>query len=112
MSYGPFRYAHALIIGFILGSILFLIGDATLPQHDVVQELPYLLLLAGSGAAAVLLLAMAANYVIGRRFLELRDRIAAENGLPNGMRREDTSGFDLSPANARHTAEFEADRAA
>ena len=89
MSLGPFGYMQAAVIGFVGASILFVVGDAIVPeQHNVVAELPMLLVLAGVGALIALLLAMAANYVIGRRIrdaLVVRDSYFGGGELPPPM---------------------------
>lgn len=86
MSLGPFGYIQAAVIGFVSAGILFVLGDAIVPeQHNVMEELPLLLILAGAGALVALLLAMAANYVIGRRIrdaMEVRDTYFGEGELP------------------------------
>ena len=102
ISYGPFGYVQAAATGFVAASILFVIGDAILPQqHDVLQELPLLLMLAALGAAALVLIAAFANVLIGRRVrdeLQLRNEIFGGGDLPPPRPRPDVPGIDLISA--------------
>jgi hypothetical protein len=111
ISYGPFGYAQAATVGFVGASILFVIGDAILPQqHDVLQELPLFLILAAIGAAALVLTAIVANFVIGRRIrdeLELRNAIFAGGELPPPWPRPNVPGINLISARRDDSSPFE-----
>jgi hypothetical protein len=113
ISYGPVGFIQSAVIGFIVASLLFLIGDASVNQHNVVQELPLFLLIVAAGALAGLLVAVVLNYQIGRQIRderELEKRVSA--GSPNPVAKPKPRALDISPANGRPGADFRADRAA
>jgi hypothetical protein len=67
ISYGPFGVLQSLLVGFLLGCLVFVIGDALVsPDPGHVGDLPALLLCVGGGTALVLAVAMAENYRIGK----------------------------------------------
>ena len=42
-SYGPFRYVHSIIVGFVAGNIAFLVGVALNDGKAGIDQLPILL---------------------------------------------------------------------
>ena len=111
MSYGPVGYVQAAIAGFIVACLLFLVFDAAVTQHNVIQELRLLLVISGTTAGAVLLSAIIANYIIGRRVLtesELHRKIFADGKLPPPTPCPDVPRIDLRPANDAAVARFRA----
>jgi hypothetical protein len=100
-SYGPFGYLQAIVIGFISGSIAFLIGDAAFNSAPGQKsELPILLAFAGGGALLLMGLAIFGNYLIGRRVrdeVELEREIFGGGTLPPACPRPDVPGIDLRP---------------
>lgn len=73
ISYGPFSYLHAVIVGFIAGTAVFLIGAAMNGADPEVNsgsaELPILLICSLGGALVLTAMAFIANYTIGSRIL-------------------------------------------
>ena len=80
ISSGPFSYGGAAAIGFVVGSISFLIGDAILSPHPgALQELPVFLFCSGGGAIFLAAAAIAANYIIGRKIRAQRELARTSN---------------------------------
>jgi hypothetical protein len=100
-SYGPFGHLQALLVGFIVGSIAFLIGDAALnPTPGQRTELPIFLAFAGGASVLLLCLAIVGNYLIGRRIreeVELERTMFAAGTLPPPLPVPDEPGIDLRP---------------
>ena len=102
VSYGPFGSIQSAVVGFILGTVAFRVRDAFVAEHNVVVELPLLLMLSLGGALALLTVAMAANYMIGRRVrdeVELQARILAGEAFMIPTPRADLPGIDLLVSN-------------
>jgi hypothetical protein len=101
VCYGPLSYLQPIIVGFIAGSVIFLIGDLARTEANVVEELPLVLISAGAGAAGLLLFALAANFVIGKRVLdelELQEAVFGGGVLPPPRPRPDVPGIDIMKA--------------
>src|SRR5206468_2040733 len=86
MSYGPFGHVRSVALGFVLGSLAFIIGDAALSPHPGLNELPFYIACAVGGAALTLCFAMLGNCLIGSRVrdeVELQRVIIAGGKLPS-----------------------------
>ena len=115
MSYGPFSYGQTAAAGLTVATAVFLVCDAFVRHHDVTQELPLFLALAGAAVVVVLLVATIANYVLGRQVLdevEYRRHFFAQGTLPPPMPRPEFPQIDLLPANGQSSGRFPRDRAA
>lgn len=97
MSYGPLQYLRSATVGFIMATVLFLIGDASVKQHDLQQELRFFLAIAAAGAVAGWLVAIAANYLVGREIRDERER--QSNSLPASPSRLQLPRVESRPAN-------------
>lgn len=82
ISYGPFSYAHALIAGFLLGSLGFLAGAALNGPNSGIDDLPVMLLCSAGGTLFMMFAAVSANYLIGSRILSDMQSRAAEAANP------------------------------
>ena len=104
VSCGPFGLIQSAIVGFIAGTIAFVIGYAIVAEQNPVEALPLLVTLAFGAAAGAIVVATAANYVIGRRIrdeTELRAKILAGEVLVPPIRRADLPGIDLLARSGR-----------
>lgn len=98
VSCGPFGLIQSAIVGFIAGTVAFLIRYAIVAEHNPLEGLPLLITLALGTTAAAVAVATAANYVIGRRIrddTELQAKILAGEVLVPPIRRADLPGIDL-----------------
>lgn len=73
ISYGPFGYLQSAVVGFILGTVLFLLLFKSDSGDGGTAMLPVLLMCAGGLSMLLLLGAVGGNYVIGRRIREARE---------------------------------------
>ena len=73
MSAGPFNYVHAVVTGFLLGSLAFFIMAAPSTDGASPAKLPLLLTCIAAGVLLLPSAAAAANYVLGRRRLIARN---------------------------------------
>ena len=104
VSSGPFGLIQSAIVGFIAGTIAFVIGYAIVAEQNPVEGLPLLVTLAFGAAAGAIVVATAANYVIGRRIrdeTELRAKILSGEVLVPPIRRADLPGIDLLARSGR-----------
>jgi hypothetical protein len=98
MSYGPFDYPRSLVIGFIAGTMGFILAGTLGDGYKDVDQLP---IFAGWTAAGTLLAAAAtaiANYVVGKRIKAEKDfqrEIFSGSDLPPPMPRPDVPGIML-----------------
>ena len=115
MSYGPVGYLQAAIVGFILATAVFVAVDASLKEHNVVLELPILLVAASTGAGAGVAVGAVANFLIGRRIRderELQKKIFGGRELPPPVPRPDVPGIELAPSKRNPSPQVRTDRAA
>jgi len=69
MSYGPCSYVWSIVIGFVIGSLGWLVQEATSyhVDHSYFDELRMLALYAGGAMVLSLAAAIVLNFFIGRR---------------------------------------------
>lgn len=117
IAYGPFGYLHSLIAGFLVGNVAFLIIVAPGSDGSGLDKLPTLLTFTAGGVILLLLLTLAANFMIGRRIrdeLELHRAIAARQAasplaLPiDHSTWQDTGPGQSAPAKAKRKRRIQA----
>lgn len=89
IQYGPFSYVLSIAIGFVIGTMAFLIGDATVDSAvaaNASAQMPILLACAGGGTLVSVCVTTIANLVVGA---------AIRNGLE--MQRQAFSGAAMPP---------------
>jgi hypothetical protein len=100
-SFGPFGYFQAALVGFVLGTVVFLAVDAAVnPAPGQLNELPIFFTCACGSSVLLVCLAFAGNYLIGRRIrdeVELERAIFGAGTLPPPQPRPDVPGLDLRP---------------
>jgi hypothetical protein len=90
IAYGPFHYPRSAVLGFVLGSIVYLLlappGGFTAGRTSDVGANVELLLACTSGAVTLLLLlSVGANYIIGKQVRlarALQDSLLGERPVP------------------------------
>jgi hypothetical protein len=100
MSYGPFSLLKSLVVGLILGSLVFIALAGLIGGAENDQQMRTWLYTVGAGLALTLTLTVALNYVIGRRVQQQiehsRKRFSgSQMRAPEGGR--GTSRFILAP---------------
>ena len=98
-AYGPFCCLKWALLGAVAGTICFLLFNAT--PNDISNqsdEIATVLICAAAGAVLLALIALIADYVIGRPMYhehELRRAIFADGSLPPPRPRPDVPGISL-----------------
>lgn len=116
MAYGPFDYPRSLVIGFMAGTVGFILVGTL---NDGYQEIDQLPIFAAWTIGATLLSAVAtaiANYVVGRQIKAEKDmqrELFSGPELPPPMPRPDVPGIMLQAREPtrRHPARSDAELA-
>lgn len=70
IAHGPFGYLKSIMLGFVVGCVLFLVAAVVTPELTYINAAPVLSICAGGAAVLFLFGAVVANYVIGSRIRE------------------------------------------
>jgi hypothetical protein len=107
LSYGPFGLVRPAGLGFLAGSLVFLVIRATMDTVDSpwspADDLRLYAICAVGGLLLALVAGLIANFVIGKRIrdsVELQRGLFTNGELPPAFPRPDVPGYDLSPSAA------------
>lgn len=100
MSYGPFSLLKALIVGLVLGSLVFIALAGLTGAGDHAQQMRVWLYIVGTGLALSLTLSAVVNYIVGSRVqqqIEHSRRRFSGSQVRSPQPQQKESGFILRP---------------